>query len=46
MTFGRILFAMCLVFFIMGTTGLVRNIVDRVRQNKVRKRYAEMQNQK
>lgn len=46
MTFGRILFAMCVAFVILGTIGLVRNIVDRVRQNKVRKRYAEMQNQK
>lgn len=46
MIFGRMLFAMSLVFFIVGTTGFVRNIVDRVRQYKVRKRYAEMQNQK
>lgn len=46
MTFGRILFAMCVAFVILGTFGLIRNVADNIRQNKVRKKYAEMQNQK
>lgn len=46
MTFGKILLLLCIVFFIVGTIGLVRNIKDKRHSDKVRKQYIDANNQK
>lgn len=41
MTFGKVLFGMCCVFFTVGTVGAIKGAVSAARMRKKQKQYAE-----
>ena len=42
MTAGRIMFAICVLAFVIGTIGLVKDTRVKLRQRKMEKHYAAM----
>lgn len=42
MTGGKVMFTICIIAFIIGTIGLVKDIRVKVRQRKQEKHYADM----
>lgn len=42
MTAGKVMLIICVVAFIIGTIGLVRSLIEKSRQRKQEKHYADM----
>lgn len=42
MTYGNVMFAACVAFFVVGTVGFIKNIRVNIRQRKKEKHYAAM----
>lgn len=42
MTFGNIMFGLCVVFAVLGTVGLAKDIRTKARQRKQEKHYAAL----
>lgn len=39
---GKILFGLCVIFFVLGTVGLVKDIRTKLRQRQQEKHYAAL----